>query len=172
MVTDTKSMEIHVKEADKMDVPSILAIINHEITHSTAVYDYSERTLKVQQEWFEKKKNEGMPVIVAERGGEVLGYGTYGIFRPWDAYRFSVEHSIYISKEFQGRGIGKLIMKELIRLAKEQGYHTMVAGLDADNKSSYGFHKRFGFVEVGTFKEVGYKFDQWLDLILMQLMLG
>jgi phosphinothricin acetyltransferase len=112
-----------------------------------------------------------MPVIVAEKDNEVVGFGTYGIFRPWDAYRFSVEHSIYTHHNFRGMGIGKLIMTELIKLAIEQGFHTMIAGVDASNKGSYGFHKKFGFQEIGTFKEVGYKFDRWLDLVFMQLFL-
>lgn len=164
-------MNLTIRKAEVKDVKTILEIINHEILHSTVVYDYRERTHAQQLAWFEKKTQDRMPVIVVEKDNEVVGFGTYGIFRPWDAYRFSVEHSIYTHHNFRGMGIGKLIMTELIKLAIEQGFHTMIAGVDASNKGSYEFHKKFGFQEIGTFKEVGYKFDQWLDLIFMQLFL-
>lgn len=164
-------MNITIRNAKTKDVNSILEIINHEILNSTVVYDYKERSYEQQLAWFEKKNQDEMPVIVAEKEGNVVGFGSFGIFRPWDAYRFSVEHSIYTHQDAQGMGIGKRIMAELIRLATEQGYHTMIAGVDASNKGSYEFHKKFGFQEIGTFKEVGYKFDQWLDLIFMQLFL-
>ncbi|WP_067034268.1 GNAT family N-acetyltransferase [Allomuricauda sp. CP2A] len=164
-------MNLTIRKAEVKDVKAILEIINHEILHSTVVYDYQERTYAQQLAWFEKKLQDRMPVIVAEKDNEVVGFGTYGIFRPWDAYRFSVEHSIYTHHNFRGMGIGKLIMTELIKLAIEQGFHTMIAGVDASNKGSYGFHKKFGFQEIGTFKEVGYKFDRWLDLVFMQLFL-
>ncbi|MBO0321675.1 N-acetyltransferase [Muricauda sp. CAU 1633] len=160
-----------IRTAEIKDVNSILEIINHEILHSTVVYDYQERTYEQQLSWFEKKVKDKMPVIVAENEKKVVGFGTYGIFRPWDAYQFSVEHSIYTHHNYRGMGIGKHIMIELIRLATKQGFHTMIAGVDASNKGSFEFHKKFGFQEIGTFKEVGYKFDKWLDLIFMQLFL-
>ncbi len=164
-------MSIIIRPAETKDVKVILDIINHEILHSTVVYDYQEHTYAQQLSWFEKKLQDNMPVIVAESEEKVVGFGTFGIFRPWDAYQFSVEHSIYTHHNSRGMGIGKLIMTELIRLATEKGYHTMIAGVDASNKGSYEFHKKFGFQEIGTFKEVGYKFDKWLDLIFMQLFL-
>ena len=100
-----------------------------------------------------------------------VAYGSYGIFRAWEAYKFSVEHSIYVQQDFQGQGIGKQLLIALVERAKKDGFHTMIAGIDADNEKSYAFHKKLGFVEVGKFKEVGYKFDRWLDLVFMQLML-
>ena len=108
-----------------------------------------------------------MPVVVAEMNGTVVGYGTYGIFRPWDGYRYSIEHSMYVHNDSRGLGIGKLIMSELIKRATTEGYHTMIAGIDASNNGSYEFHKKLGFIEIGTFKEIGYKFNKWLDLIFM-----
>lgn len=164
-------MSIIIRPAKTKDVKVILDIINHEILHSTVVYDYQQRSYEQQRSWFEKKSQDNMPVLVAENEGKVVGFGTFGIFRPWDAYRFSVEHSIYTHHNSRGMGIGKLIMTELITLATEQGFHTMIAGVDASNRGSYEFHKKFGFQEIGTFKEVGYKFDKWLDLIFMQLFL-
>ena len=163
--------QLSIRPAKLEDVPEILNIINYEIKNSTVVYDYEPRTLNQQTEWFYAKQEAKMPILVAEKDSAILGFGSFGIYRPWEAYKYSVEHSIYISSEFQGKGIGKSLMEELIILAKLKGYHTMIAGIDAENTGSYLFHKKFGFKEVGRFNEVGYKFNRWLDLIFMQLYL-
>ncbi len=164
-------MEIIIRNAEEKDVNRILEIINHEILNSTVVYDYVEKSYEYQLNWLRQKKNDGMPVIVAESENGVIGYGTFGIFRPFDGFQFSVEHSVYVDKEFRTHGIGKQLLTQLIELAKKSGFHTMIAGVDASNESSIEFHKKFGFKEVGTFKEVGFKFDKWLDLLFMQLLL-
>ncbi|RFC55689.1 GNAT family N-acetyltransferase [Brumimicrobium aurantiacum] len=164
-------MEIVIREAEERDVERILEIINYEILNSTVVYDYKERTYDFQLNWLKQKKKDGMPVIVAEGENGVIGYGTFGIFRPFDGYQFSVEHSIYVDKDFRTHGIGKQLLQGLITLAKKGGFHTMIAGVDASNERSIEFHKKFGFTEVGTFKEVGFKFEKWLDLLFMQLLL-
>lgn len=164
-------MSVRIRDAKREDLPIILKIVNYEIEHTTSIYDYDKRNLEYQTAWFEKKKIEKMPIIIAEENGEVIGFGTFGIFRQWDGYQFSVEHSIYLDKDSRGKGTGKKIMKELIRLAIEQGYHTMIAGVDANNVKSIKFHHDFGFKEVGRFNQIGYKFEKWLDLIFMQLFL-
>jgi phosphinothricin acetyltransferase len=164
-------MTIQIREARIEDLEAILQIINHAIEHTTAVYDYQPRTLQTQQSWFEKKQADRLPVLVAEQNSQVVGFGSYGIFRPWDGYRFSAEHSIYVAHNVRGHGIGGKLMETLIEKAKAQQFHTLIAGIDADNKASYAFHQKYGFTEAGRFKEVGYKFDRWLDLIFMQLML-
>ena len=164
-------MNITVREAKEEDVASILRIINYEISNSTVVYDYKERSLAFQLNWYKRKMEDGMPVIVAEHELEVIGFGTFGIFRPWEAYRFCIEHSIYVDKNTRGKGVGKQLLSELITLANQRGFHTMIAGVDATNEASIRFHKKFGFREVGRFKEVGFKFDKWLDLLFLQLFL-
>ena len=164
-------MEIVIRDAEERDVDKILEIINYEILNSTVVYDYKERTYDFQLNWLRQKKKDGMPVIVAESENGVIGFGTFGIFRPWAAYQYSVEHSIYVDKEYQANGIGKQLLTKLIVLAIENGFHTMIAGVDASNERSIEFHKKFGFKEIGTFKEVGFKFDKWLDLLFLQLLL-
>lgn len=161
-------MPVRIRDAKKEDLPTILKIVNYEIEHTTAIYDYDKRNLEYQTAWLEKKIKEKMPVIIAEENGQVIGFGTFGIFRPWDGYQFSVEHSIYLDKNSRGLGSGKKIMKELILLAKELGFHTMIAGIDANNAKSIKFHHDFGFKEVGRFNQIGYKFEKWLDLIFMQ----
>ena len=164
-------MNAIIRNAREEDVSVILEIVNYEISNSTVLYDYRERTYEYQLNWFHKKNQEGMPVIVAETENKVVGFGTYGIFRPWYAYQYSVEHSIYIHRNARGMGIGKQLMAELISLARDNGFHTMIAGVDASNQGSIEFHKKFGFSEIGTFKEVGFKFNKWLDLVFLQLFL-
>ncbi len=164
-------MNIIIRQADKNDVAKILEILNYEIINTTVVYDYQKRTYEEQLRWFKKKKEENLPVIVAVVDGKVAAYGTYGIFRPWEAYKFSIEHSLYVEKNKRKLGIGKLILQELIDIARLEGYHTIVAGIDASNQNSIIFHKQFGFKEVGNLKQIGYKFNKWLDLTFMQLFL-
>lgn len=160
-----------IREAQHKDLGIILDIMNDAILNTTSIYDYAIRSTEFAENWFTKKRLDNMPVLVCEIDGHAVAYGSYGIFRAWDAYKFSVEHSIYVQEDFRGQGIGKQLLIALIGRAKKDGFHTMIAGIDADNQKSYDFHKKLGFAEVGKFREVGYKFDRWLDLIFMQLML-
>jgi L-amino acid N-acyltransferase len=162
---------MHIRYAEQKDLPVILEIMNDAILTTTSIYDYRIRSHEFVEIWYNKKNSEKLPVLVCEINGTAVAYGSYGIFRAWDAYKFSIEHSIYVQKDFQGQGIGKQLLIALIEKARTNGYHTMIAGIDAGNQKSYDFHKKLGFVEIGKFKEVGYKFDRWLDLIFMQLML-
>ena len=164
-------MKVYIRSAVESDLVSILNIINYEIENSTSLYDYSPRTYSDQLEWFEKKEKDGMPITIVDYDGKVAGFATFGIFRPWDAYQYSVEHSIYINKDYRGLGLGKLLLHDLILKAKQDGYHTMIAGIDASNIQSFKFHQNFGFVEIGVFREIGFKFGKWLDLKFMQLFL-
>jgi phosphinothricin acetyltransferase len=161
-----------IREAQHKDLEIILDIMNDAIVNTTSIYDYGIRSTEFVENWFNKRQQDKMPVLVCEINGQAVAYVSYGIFRAWDAYKFSVEHSIYVHKNFQGQGIGKQLLIALIDKAKQNGYHTMIAGIDADNQKSCEFHKKLGFFEVGRFKEVGYKFDRWLDLVFMQLMLN
>ena len=164
-------MEIKLRPYKTEDTHAILAIINHNILHSTALYDYNIRTVEQQKLILEDKVSKGFPVIVAESDGMVLGFGMYSEFRFREAYKFTIEHSVYVNEEYHGNGIGKLLLQELIKLAKIQKLHTMVAVIDAENQSSVEFHEKFGFKTVGIIKESGYKFDRWLDSVFMQLIL-
>lgn len=161
-----------IREAELRDLPIILDIMNDAILNTTSIYDYGIRNNEFVENWFNKKQLDKMPVLVCEINNKTVAYGSYGIFRAWDAYKFSAEHSIYVHKDFRGQGTGKQLLMALIEKAKKDGYHTMIAGIDADNLSSFNFHKKLGFREVGKFKEVGYKFDRWLDLVFLQLMLN
>ena len=160
-----------LRTATENDIPAILAIVNHAILHTTANYNYEPQSLEVQREWFLQKKAKDFPVIVVEVGGTVVGFGAYGTFREKIGYQFTVEHSVYVSENYIGKGIGKMLLGELIRLAKAQDIRTMIGAIDAENKDSIRFHEKFGFTKCGVIKDAAYKFDRWLDLQFMQLLL-
>ncbi len=160
-----------LRTATKNDIPAILAIVNHVILHTTANYNYEPQSLEVQTEWFLQKKAHDFPVIVAEVGGIVVGFGAYGTFREKIGYQFTVEHSVYVAENYIGKGIGKMLLAELIQIAKAQGIRTMIGAIDAENKDSIRFHEKFGFTKCGVIKDAAYKFDRWLDLQFVQLLL-
>src|SRR5450432_2087575 len=160
---------IIVRHATENDLPAILTIYNDVILYTTAVYDYQPHTIEMRKAWLDTKKEQGFPVFVAEENGKVLGLSSIGPFRAWAAYKFSVENSIYVAAEARGKGIGKLLMPPVIEAARQLGMHTILAGIDAGNDASIQLHRHFGFEEVANFKEVGYKFDRWLDLKFLQL---
>jgi phosphinothricin acetyltransferase len=153
------------------DLPAILEIYNDAILHTTSVYHYAPHTLEMRQQWWNEKQEKNHPVIIAEKEGAVVGFATYGTFRIWPAYKYSVEHSLYVHPDHKGKGIGKLLLEAIIHAARQADYHTLIAGIDAANEASLRLHRQFGFTEAGSFKEVGYKFDRWLDLVFMQLIL-
>ena len=150
----------------------ILAIFNDAILHSTALYDYKPRTLDSMAVWFENKRKGNFPVIGAvDETGALLGFASYGSFRAWPAYKYSVEHSIYVAVQHRGRGLGRLLLQEVINSAREQNYHVLIGGIDSQNNASIQLHKKFGFEHAGTLRQVGFKFGRWLDLDFYQLVL-
>lgn len=164
-------MEIKIRPYQNSDAQTIVWILNHYIANSTALYDYEPRSTEQQQAIFDEKLKKGFPVIVASIDDIVVGFGYYSEFRFREAYKFTVEHSVYVAPDRHGKGIGKILLQSLIDLAKEQKLHTMVAVIDSENTSSIAFHEQFGFETVGTIKESGYKFERWLHSVIMQLIL-
>jgi len=162
---------ISIRYATENDLPEILAIYNDVIMNTTAVYDYEPHTLEMRQQWFRTKQEQGFPVFVATENGKIAGLSSIGPFRAWAAYKFSVENSVYVASDSRGRGIGKLLLPPLIEEAKKLQLHTVIAGIDAENEASIRLHRHFGFKEVAYFKEVGYKFNRWLDLKFLQLII-
>ena len=162
---------INIRPAILSDLPQMLDIYNDIILNTTAVYHYEPHTLEMRLEWFESRREQGFPIFVAEENDVILGFSSFGSFRPWPAYKYTVENSVYIATEHRGKGISKLLMPPLINTAKQMNMHTMIAVIDAGNDVSIKLHTQFGFMDAGLFKEVGYKFDRWLDLRMMQLIL-
>jgi len=150
---------------------AILGILNEAIVNSTALYDYKPRGPEAMVGWFKAKESGRFPVIGAVDGGELLGFASYGTFRAWPAYKYTVEHSVYIHRDHRGKGIGTALMKRLIDAAREQEYHVMVGGIDAANSTSIAMHEKLGFTHAGTVRHAGYKFGRWLDLAFYQLLL-
>jgi L-amino acid N-acyltransferase YncA len=151
---------------------AILAIFNEAIVNSTALYDYRPRAAETMAPWFTTKRNNGFPVIGAEDGsGKLLGFASYGTFRAWPAYKYSVEHSIYIEVNHRGAGLGRALLEALIAAARTQGVHTLVGGIDVENAASIALHERFGFEHAGTIRQAGFKFGRWLDLAFYQRIL-
>jgi phosphinothricin acetyltransferase len=162
---------IAIRQATERDLPTLLEIYNHVIRHTTAVYSYQPHTMDARMEWYASKLKDGYPVFVAEAAGQVVGFSSYGPFRAWPAYKYTIENSVYVAEGQRGKGIGKLLIQPLIDDARRHGYHAIIASIDASNESSLRLHRSFGFEEVAHFRQVGFKFGRWLDLKFLELLL-
>jgi L-amino acid N-acyltransferase len=151
---------------------AILAIFNDAIANSTALYDYRPRAPESMPAWFDAKARGRYPVIGMESdSGELMGFASYGPFRAWPAYKYTVEHSVYVATRFRGRGVGRQLLEQVIAAAQAQDYHVIVGGIDAANAASIHLHESLGFTHCGTVKHAGFKFGRWLDLAFYQLIL-
>jgi L-amino acid N-acyltransferase len=151
---------------------AILDIFNEAIVNSTALYDYKPRTPESMVGWFTTKRSMGFPVIGLEGdAGELLGFASYGTFRAWPAYKYSVEHSIYIHHTQRGRGLGRVLLDAIVAAAREREVHTLIGGIDASNAASIALHMSRGFEHAGTIRQAGFKFGRWLDLAFYQRIL-
>jgi L-amino acid N-acyltransferase YncA len=159
---------VEIRDATEVDLAGLLAIYNSVIATSTAVYSDSPVSLDDRRQWWQARIALGYPVLVAAQDTTVLGFATFGDFRAWPGYRYTVEHSVHVRESNRGQGIGSSLMAALLPRAVAAGKHVMMAGIDAANTSSIRFHERLGFERVGHLREVGRKFDRWLDLVLMQ----
>jgi len=159
-------------DCDRGRAEEILAILNEAIENSTALYDYHLRTMAMMDSWFDAKEKGDYPVVGAVgEDDRLLGFASYGAFRNWPAYKYSVEHSVYVHKDCRGRGIGTLLLEAIIARARLQQYHNVIGGIDATNDVSIALHKRFGFQFCGRVHHAGFKFGRWLDLDFYQLIL-
>jgi phosphinothricin acetyltransferase len=161
---------MQIRDATEDDLPGILAIYNRIIATSNAVYTETPTTLEDRRGWFAARRADNFPVLVADDAG-IIGFASFGWFRPWPGYALTVEHSVYVHEAAHGRGVGTALVERLIAKAQSRGMHVMIGGVDAANVASIGMHRKLGFTEAGTLREVARKFDIWLDLILMQRML-
>lgn len=151
---------------------SVLDILNEAIVNSTALYDYNPRTIASMEMWFSVKAKHNFPIVgCVSDDGKLLGFASFGTFRAWPAYKYTVEHSVYIHKEHRGSGIGSSLMKRLIEIAREQQYHSLIGGVDVSNAASVALHEKLGFRLAGTLPQIGFKFGRWLDVAFYQLLL-
>lgn len=158
-----------IRYGEEKDLEEILEIYNDAILNSTAVYTYKPQTLEQRKEWFNNKASEGYPVFVFEENNKVIGFASFGPFRPWEAYKYTIEHLVYVEKENRGKGVGVLLLKKIIEEVNKREYATLVAGIDSENIGSIKIHEKLGFTYSGTIKKAGYKFERWLDLVFYQL---
>lgn len=158
-----------IRDAGPGDLDAILTIYNDAVVNTTAVYTETPRTPDEQRAWFALKQDQGMPVLVAVDGaGHVAGFASYGPFRPWPGFRGTVENSLYVDPAHRGQGIGGRLLAALVERGRDQGFHVMVAGIDADNATSLHLHARAGFAETARMPGVGQKFGRWLTLVFLQ----
>lgn len=151
---------------------AIVDIFNEAIQTSTALYDYQPRPLASMEPWFAAKDKGNFPVIgIEDEQGTLLAFGSFGTFRAWPAYKYSVEHSVYVHKDHRGKGLGLRVMHELITEARKRDVHAMIGCIDASNLGSIALHDRLGFKLVGSLPQVGFKFGRWLDIVFYQLLL-
>jgi phosphinothricin acetyltransferase len=161
-----------ITDCSLAQAPEILAIYNEAIINSTALYDYKPRTMGTMETWFAAKQKGNYPVLGAfEEDGALAGFASYGTFRAFPAYKYTVEHSVYVEKEKRGRGLGKVLLAAIIEAAKKQDYHMMVGGIDSSNQPSIRLHLSLGFTLCASIKQAGFKFGRWLDLEFYQLVL-
>jgi len=161
-------MTAAIRPATDDDLPAILAIYNDAVRHTTAIWNDTVVDLESRRAWKAARAALGYPVLVGEADGAVVAYGSFGDFRAFDGYRFTVEHSVYVGERARRRGIASALVAALIAEAAALGKHVMIAGIAADNEASIALHRKLGFVETGRMPEVGFKFGRWLDLVLMQ----
>lgn len=161
---------VNIRLAQVEDAEATREIYNHEVMTSTATFDLVPRSLVEQQTWLGARSG-AHAVVVAEEDGMVVGFGSLSLWRDRPAYATSVENSVYVHREHRGRGIGRMLLAELIEIARAHGFHAMFARIVGSREASIALHRTLGFELVGTEREVGRKFGRWLDVVVMERML-
>ena len=161
-------MALEVQAAQEEDLPALVDIYNDVIATSTAIYSSQPVTLAERRRWWQARIAQGYPLLIARDAQGVAGFATFGDFRAGTGYRFTVEHSVHVRADGRRRGTGTQLLQALFPYAAALGKHIMIAGVDAASAGSLRFHERLGFTQVGRLREVGYKFDRWLDLVFLQ----
>lgn len=164
-------MSVTVRPGRRDDVPAVLAIYNEAIANTTSTWDHEPVTLDDRLSRFESAQANGWAFVVAERDGQVIGYGSWGPFRAKVGWSKTMEHSVYLAPDFRGAGTGRLLMQALIDAARSYGVHVLIGVLDASNEASVRLHERLGFVEVARLPQAGFKFGRWLDATFVQMIL-
>lgn len=164
---------MRLRDAEPADIPAILDLTNQAIRETTAAWTTREETLDDRLTWFEGRRLQDLPVIVATGDdGAVLGFASYGPFRAREGYRLTAEHTVYVNPAAQRRGVGRALVERLIEIATERGVHVLVGAVDADNTASLGLHRALGFETAARLPQTGTKFGRWLDLVLVARVLN
>ncbi|KRP58329.1 GNAT family N-acetyltransferase [Pseudomonas trivialis] len=161
-----------IRDAIESDLPAICAIYNDAVLNTTAIWNEQPVDLANRQAWFQVRQAQGYPILVSIENDEVTGYASFGDWRPFEGFRYSVEHSVYVRNDQRGKGLGPRLMEALIERARTCGKHVMVAAIESGNRASVRLHERLGFITTGQMPQVGIKFGRWLDLTFMQMALN
>ncbi|KAF1011290.1 MAG: L-methionine sulfoximine/L-methionine sulfone acetyltransferase [Pseudomonas fluorescens] len=165
-------MSFSIRHAVPADLAAIRDIYNDAVLNTTAIWNEQPVDLDNRQAWFNARQAQAYPVLVAVEDDQVTGYASYGDWRPFEGFRYSVEHSVYVRNDQRGKGLGPRLMQALIERARAGGKHVMVAAIESGNAASIRLHERLGFITTGQMPQVGIKFGRWLDLTFMQLTLN
>ncbi|MGD9844987.1 MAG: N-acetyltransferase family protein [Variibacter sp.] len=164
---------ISIRPAERADIPAITHIYAHAVRHGTASFELEPPTEEEMARRRQTLRDGNFPYFVAETGGALVGYAYAGAYRARPAYRFSVENSVYVAPDMQGRGVGRTLLEALIVASESRGFRQMIAVIgDSANAPSIALHRALGFRMIGTIESVGFKFGRWLDTVLMQRALG
>lgn len=169
---DEKGPGVVVRGATRQDVPLILEIYNEAVLPTTASADYAPQSLATRLAWFEEHRRDGYPIMVAQgSGGEIAGWSSLSKYHPRIGYRFTAENSVYVAPGWRGKGIGRLLLEPLLQSARKMGLRAIIASISADNEASIHLHTKLGFKQVAYLKDVIFKFDRWLDVVFLELVL-
>jgi len=163
---------VSLRTAETRDAEAIAAIYNHEVEHTTATFDLVPRSIEDQREWIAARTGAFSAIVADDREHGVVGFAALSTYRDRAGYRTTVENSVYVHRDNQRRGIGKLLLAGLLDVARDSGFHTVIARIDSQSLGSLALHRSLGFVEVGVEREIGRKFGRWLDSVIMQKMLN
>jgi L-amino acid N-acyltransferase YncA len=162
---------MQVRDAERGDLPAVVAVYNELVHTTTGIYSENAQTLEERIAWFEARQQRGFPALVAVNDDRVIGVAAFGDFRDslrWPGYRYTVEHSVHVLQDSWSTGVGQALMLALFDRARRLGIHVMIGGVDGENTRSLAFHARLGFREVARMPEVGWKLGRWCDLVLVQ----
>ena len=160
-----------IRDAIFDDLKAILDIYNHEVRTGTATWDTQERSWEAQLQWWEAHARPYCAIVAVEPDGTVVGWGSLSRFHPREGYRFTVEDTVYVRPDRQRRGIGRALLAHLVSRGQAAGFRAMLGKISGDNEASIELHRACGFFEAGRERELGYKFEQWRDLVTMQLLI-
>jgi phosphinothricin acetyltransferase len=159
---------MEIRSARDTDAADIASIFNYEVEHSPPIWVETFVTVEDRGKWIAARQTEGFPVLIAEDNGQVLGFGSFGPFRPYEGFRQTVEHLVYVSAAARGKGVGRALLAALIDLAKGQGRKIIVGAVDSENETSLILHRSMGFVETGRMPQIGEKWGKRRTMVLLQ----
>jgi len=163
---------LSLRAAQESDAEAIADIYNYEVEHSTATFDLVPRSVEAQREWIAARSGAFSALVADDAAAGVIGFAALSTYRDRAGYRTTVENSVYVHRDHQRQGVGRLLLGALLEVARDSGFHTVIARIDSQSAGSLALHESLGFVAVGVERQIGRKFGRWLDSVIMQKMLA